>query len=206
MTGRPGIASRFRIGRLQAIALLLALGAGLKTVEGVGGAFAQIPDRPAGAVTAADPAAPAAQAAPEGGGGAEALRADLLVELRQRELSLAAREGELDARHAELAAIEARIAQQIAALETAERELSATMALADRAAETDLARLTSVFEAMRPEHAAQVVAEMAPEFAAGLIARLPPATAAAIMAGLEPRLAYGLAAIVAGRNVDVPRR
>jgi flagellar motility protein MotE (MotC chaperone) len=181
---------------LPSLAGALALAAVLKGVTGLGAALAQsegaVP-RPA-AVEPQRPAPP-----PD-------LLPDVLLDLHRRETELQAQAEALSARAAALAEAEARLAAQIAALDAAERRLEATMALADRAAEDDLLRLTAVFEAMRPEQAAQVVAEMAPEFAAGLIARLRPETAAPILAGVEPRLAYGLSAILAGRNANVPRR
>jgi flagellar motility protein MotE (MotC chaperone) len=190
MTARPRA--------LPVLAGLLAVAAVLKAASGIGGAMAQIPSPQPAALQLASPALardPQPGVSPE-----------LLLDLRRREHDLEARLTEIAAREQALRDAEDRIVAQIAALEAAERELTATMALADRAAETDLARLTAVFEAMRPEQAAQVVAEMAPDFAAGLVARLRPETAAAILAGLEPRLAYALSAILAGRNATVPRR
>lgn len=195
---------------LPVLAALLAVAAGLKAVSGISGAMAQIPSpQPAALQTAAPP-----RMGDPGPGGtvgttsdmAPDMISDLVLELRRREQALEARLADISAREAALGDAEQRILAQIAALEAAERDLAATMALADTAAETDLQRLTAVFEAMRPEQAAQVVAEMAPEFAAGLVGRLRPETAAAILAGLEPRLAYGLSAILAGRNATVPRR
>lgn len=194
---------------------LFAASASIKMVSGIGGAMAQspavtpptaprqpefaqqIPPPDPRAMTATEPGAPppSTEWIPE-----------LVVDLRHREEVLAAEQARIESRETALRDAEARIAEQIAALDAAESALSATMALADRAAETDLQRLTSVFEAMRPEQAAQVVAEMAPEFAAGLIGRLRPETAAAIFSGLEPRQAYALSAILAGRNSEVPRR
>jgi flagellar motility protein MotE (MotC chaperone) len=191
MTARPRA--------LPVLAGLLAVAAVLKAASGIGGAMAQIPSPEPVALQVASPAL--AQRDPQPG-----VSPELLLDLRRREQDLDARLTEIAAREQALRDAEGQIVAQIAALEAAERELSATMALADRAAETDLARLTAVFEAMRPEQAAQVVAEMAPDFAAGLVARLRPETAAAILAGLEPRLAYGLSAILAGRNATVPRR
>lgn len=188
-----------RSRRLPVIAAILTMAASIKVVQGVGGAMAQMP-LPAPAVPAAMPGGEVLAAT------LERVTADLVLDLRQREEALAERAARVEARIAELSALQEQLAAQIADLDAAEQRLQATMALADQAAESDLQRLTAVFEVMRPEQAAQVVSEMAPEFAAGLIGRLQPPTAAAIMAGLEPRVAYGLAAILAGRNANVPRR
>lgn len=96
------------------------------------------------------------------------------------------------------------IEEKIAALETAERALSATLALADGASESDLGRLTSVYENMKPKDAAALFETMDPAFAAGFLARMRPETAAGIMAGLSPQVAYKISVILAGRNAAVP--
>nr|WP_286174201.1 hypothetical protein [Rhodobacter sp. NTK016B] len=131
--------------------------------------------------------------------------AELSLQIRERERQVAEREAQLEERAALMAAAEERLRAQIDALQSAESDLSATMALADRAAEDDIARLVAVFGSMKPEDAAAVFTEMDPEFAAGFLARLEPQSAADILAGMEPRLAYALSAIVAGRNALVPR-
>ena len=123
--------------------------------------------------------------------------AALTLDLRAREQDISGREAAIREREALIAAAEERLRAQIAALETAEADLAATMALADRAAEDDILRLVSVYEAMKPEDAAAVFAEMEPQFAAGFLARLSPPVAASILAGLPPRQAYALSAIVA---------
>jgi len=192
--------------RLPVLAGVLATGAAIKLALGLGGALAQMPGPPAPvpaptlAAALPEPAPPARGTVPPG------VSPDVLIELRQRELALAERDEALGRRERELEALGTRLAAQLAELHQAEAALRATMALADQAAEADLQRLTGVFEAMRPEQAAAVIAEMDPAFAAGLIGRLAPATTAAIFAGLEPRQAYGLSAILAGRNAEVPRR
>lgn len=180
---------------LSVLAAFLALAAVMKAASGIGGAMAQATD-PAPA-----PRPVAVGFAPPDPG----ILPDLVVDLATREAALTDRLAALAAREAELAAFEGQLQAQLAELTRAEAALRATMALADQAAEGDLTRLTAVFESMRPEQAAQVVAEMAPDFAAGLLARLRPEVAGAILGGVEPRLAYGLSAILAGRNADVPR-
>lgn len=182
---------------LPLIAGAFALAAGFKAADGIGAARAQDPATPR--------ATQASLAAPELPARA-AVTPELLLDMRRRERDLEEREAQVTARMAALREAEARIRDQIAALEEAEERLEATMALADRAAEEDLQRLTGVFEAMRPEQAAQVVSEMTPDFAAGLIGRLRAETAATILAGIEPRQAWALSAILAGRNASVPRR
>ena len=86
----------------------------------------------------------------------------------------------------------------------AETELEATLALADGAAESDLAKLTRMYEVMKPKEAAALFTEMDPIFAAGFLGRMQPERAAAVLAGMEPKAAYTLSLILAGRNGAVP--
>ena len=121
----------------------------------------------------------------------------------QRE-TLDKREAALMDRIAALALAEQEITRNLAALESAETELRKTLSLADEAAETDLSRMTSVYENMKPKEASALFEEMAPEFAAGFLGRMRPDAAAAVMAGLSPQTAYAISVYLAGRNADVP--
>ncbi|MFN3955008.1 MAG: MotE family protein [Pararhodobacter sp.] len=203
---------------LPSLALIFCLAALTRFAAGVGTALAEGPDAPAERVAALAEDRPAAPNVPAGTPTASTARpvpaavatdpvesAEMALSLARRERALQEREQALAEREQILASAEARIQQQITALQTAERELAATMALAERAAEDDILRLVNVFESMKADEAALVFAEMDPGFAAGFIGRLRPEAAAAIMAGLEPRQAYTLSTIVAGRNALVPR-
>jgi len=170
---------------------------------GIGTALAEGPEP--GHQQSAALADPPAAVASGFDAGDTAASAALLVQMTQREQALRLREAAMAEREQLLASAVERLEQQIDALQAAERELSSTMALADRAAEDDIARMVRVFESMKPDEAALVFTEMDPGFAAGFLGRLVPETAAAIMAGLEPRQAYLLSTIVAGRNALVPR-
>lgn len=145
--------------------------------------------------------------------GAEGLD-ELLAMLRERDAALTAREEdlakrtlELEARIAESDAANAKAKSQIAAslkeLEAAEKQLADLLELADRAAEDDVAKLTSVYENMKPKVAAALFEEMAPAFAAGFLGRMRPDAAAAVMAGMSPEKAYGVSVILAGRHADL---
>lgn len=187
---------RTRGGRnvLVVIATMLALSGLLRLGFGTGWAQAS------GAETvAASVAADAAQSCetPDDIAGVLAL-------LDDREARVSARESALQDRLQALAVAEAQISRNMAALEEAETRLSATMAHASTAAEADLARLTSVYENMKPKEAAPVFAAMDPKFAAGFLGRMRPDAAAAIMAGLEPETAYAISVLLAGRNALVP--
>jgi len=99
---------------------------------------------------------------------------------------------------------ESEITEQLAALTEAEENLSALIALSDTAAETDLTRLTTVYENMKPEDAATLFDQMDPSFAAGFIGRMQPAAAAQIMANIEAETAHLISVILAGRNASAP--
>jgi len=129
----------------------------------------------------------------------------LFQALRAREARLQKQEQALASRAKDLATAEARLRAQITELQAAEQRLKDTLALTEGAAETDLARLTTVFEHMKPPQAAALFATMDTEFAAGFIARLNPQFAGQVMAELDPTLAYGISAVLAGRHARTPR-
>ena len=131
--------------------------------------------------------------------------AELLSQLRARTAALDARERAIETRMAALSLAEDEVARNISRLEQAEADLRATMALADTAAENDLARLTAVYENMKPEDAAPLFQQMSPDFAAGFLGRMRPDAAAEILSALAPETAYTISVILAGRNAGVPR-
>lgn len=128
----------------------------------------------------------------------------LLTAFQAREERLAIREAQLRDRLEVLRTAEAEIDEKLQALIAAETRLSATIALADSAAETDLAQLTTVYENMKPKEAAALFAEMPPQFAAGFLGMMRPDAAALIMTELEPEIAYSFSVVLAGRNANVP--
>lgn len=79
------------------------------------------------------------------------------------------------------------------------------MALADGAAEADLAQLTVVYENMKPKDAAALFEKMEPTFAAGFLSRMQPSSSAQILANLTPDKAYSISVIFAARNSEVPK-
>ena len=128
----------------------------------------------------------------------------LLEALRARGARLAAREAELDDRAQAISVASAQIDQKIADLVEAEDRLAATLTLADQAAEGDVARLTAMYEAMKPKDAALLFQEMAPNFAAGFLGRMRPDAAGALLSALEPKTAYTISVLLAGRNAAAP--
>lgn len=155
---------------------------------------------------ALDTAAAEAVPAETGGsaGGDAALRA-MFDDLTARETRLKAREDAIAVREKAVALAGSEAERRIAALETAERKLAATIEQADQAAEKDVARLVAVYERMKPKDAAALFAEMAPDFAAGFLSRMRPEAAAAVMAGLDPKVAYAISVQFAGRNAAAPK-
>ncbi len=181
-------------GILMILALFLASAGALRFGQGVGAAMAlsneeQVPDVVDAAVPAICPAPPLALA--------EALSA--------REVALVAQEISLADRLAALALADEAITLRLAELQTAEAELKATLQIADGAAEDDLARLTAVYEAMKPVDAAAVFEKMAPEFAAGFLGRMRAESAANVLAGMKPEMAYEISVLIAGRNALAPK-
>lgn len=129
----------------------------------------------------------------------------LFEALRAREARLIEQEKTMDERTKALQLAEDQLRAQIAELQAAENRLKETLTLTETAAETDLARLTTVFEHMKPPQAAALFSTMDTEFAAGFIARLEPQFAGEVMAALDPTLAYGISAVLAGRHARTPR-
>jgi flagellar motility protein MotE (MotC chaperone) len=193
---------------LLIVACLLAGSGMLRIGDGAGRAWASTtetsepaaPDAAAtgGPAVAPGPAAPMA-CHPEAG------TADLLAAIKGRAESLDAREARIADRESALALAQSEIAEKMAALEAAEAELSRTVEIADAAAETDVARLVTVYESMKPKDASALFAEMSPEFAAGFLGRMRADAAAPILAGLDPKTAYTISVMLAGRNAAAPK-
>ncbi len=129
---------------------------------------------------------------------------DLLTDVLTREKSVAERELDLGARLRTVELAEQEIRKNLEDLQAAEERLSRTIAQAETASEDDLARLTSVYESMKPKDASTLFQEMSADFAAGFIARMRPDAAAQVMAGLTPEAAYSISVILAGRNAQTP--
>ncbi|WP_323763767.1 hypothetical protein [Marinovum sp.] len=129
----------------------------------------------------------------------------LLEAMETREERLRVREERMTMRMRALQVADARISEKLTELKASEQALRATIALADEAAESDLTRLTTVYENMKPKDAAALFETMDPEFAAGFLGRMRPDAAAGIMTGLTPQTAYMVSVVLAGRNADVPK-
>ena len=175
-------------GALVILSLILASSGALRIGAGVGAAMADagVADKSAPLDCPLPPAAVAAA-------------------LVGREAQVKSEEAALADRMAALALADQAINKRMVELQTAEDELKKTLSLASGASEKDLARLTAVYEAMKPADAAALFQTMAPEFAAGFLGRMRPEIAALVMAGMKPDKAYTISVLIAGRNAGVPK-
>lgn len=191
----PGARAR-RPGRgaLVVIACLLFASSLVRLGGGTGGAVA----REIGALVSRAEAGPH-RASAESPPGLE----DLLAAIRAREARVAEAEQRLAERERALELAEEELRRGLAELAEAEAGLEDLLRLADTAAEDDVARLTAVYEAMKPAEAAAVFDQMDPAFAAGLLGRMRADAAASVLAGLPPEKAYALSVVLAGRNAGV---
>jgi flagellar motility protein MotE (MotC chaperone) len=203
-TGGPSVRDVPPRGRrrppvLAVVAGLLVLSAALRLVSGSGAAVAEGLGNlmQANAAQAEVPAEAAVCTPPPE-------LADILESLTAREAKVAELEAQLADRERLVSVAEEEVRASLTALEAAEARLAATIATASEAAETDLAKLTSVYENMKPADAAILFGQMEPVFAAGFLGRMRSDAAAAILAGLPPDLAYSISVVLAGRNADVP--
>lgn len=130
---------------------------------------------------------------------------NMLQAFQERETRISENERKIEIRMKALAVADVEIERRLAVLKDAEDSLRSVLTMANTAAEDDLARLTSVYENMKPKDAAALFEEMEPAFAAGFLGRMRSETAAGIMAGLSPQVAYSISVILAGRNADVPK-
>jgi flagellar motility protein MotE (MotC chaperone) len=179
-----------RIGTLSAIAGLLICSAALRMI-GISSEAIAASDQ--GAL----PATEQVRETPE----QETAELDALLEsFKERETTLADEEAQLNERAQVIEKMEAALSAKLLELEQAEASLRELLAIADTASEDDVARLTAVYENMKPKNAAIVFEEMEPSFAAGFLARMRPDAAASVMMGLKPKTAYAISVVLAGRH------
>ena len=183
-------------GALVVIASLLLLSAGFRMGDGAGQALALASERVE--------VSPLAGASPQACEPPEDLKR-VFKAIQEREKTLKQRETALRDKMQALTLAERETDRKLRALLEAEDSLRETIALAESASETDLDRLTRVYESMKPKQAAALFEEMDPNFAAGFLGRMRPEAAAAIMAGLTPQAAHGFSVVLAGRNANVPK-
>lgn len=131
--------------------------------------------------------------------------ADIAKSLDVREKAIAAEEATLKAKKMKLDQTEIKINLKMKELQAEQDRLNRIVAYADEAAEKDLAKLTDIYQAMKPKDASALFDSMEPDFAAGFLGRMRPTEAAAILAAMEPTRAYALSATLAGRNAEAKK-
>ena len=181
-----------KIGTLTVIASLLVCSAGLRVI---GISSVAIASNAANAMPATEPRT---ESRPQTDADLDAL----LSSFQAREASLDLEDARLSKRSEKLEHAEAAIVAKLKELEEAESRLRDLLAIADSASEDDVARLTTVYESMKPKDAAVVFEEMEPAFAAGFLARMRPDAAASVMAGLKAKTAYAVSVVLAGRHTE----
>lgn len=198
MSGKKTKLRRQGRGVILMLASLLAASAGVRVASSAGDALPLVPER----LTA--PPATDVTPLPVVREATRDEMASLLEALRVREAAVEQREADMAVREKSLSVARQEIERRMVALEETEAQLRATLARADSAAEDDVARLTTVYENMKPKEAAALFEAMEPEFAAGFLGRMRPDAAASVMAGLNPETAYTISVILAGRNAGAP--
>ena len=179
-SGRP------RLGALSILMLCFAL-SGLMRLAMVAPALAQQLGESA-ASTPADGCGPGSE--------------ELLAAIRERSAQIETREAQIAERQALLEIGEEEFSKKQAALVEAEARLSATLALADGAAERDIDRLTAIYENVKPKRAAEIFNSMDATFATGVLARMNPASAAEILTLIDAQKAYAISVLLAARNAN----
>ncbi len=176
-------------GALAILAIILASSGALRLGSGIGRALAEAPGAAEASLPKDCPIPPVALAAA----------------LSAREQKVKTEEAAVSQRLAALALADQAISKRMGELKGAEDEMKKTLSLADGAAENDLAKLTAVYEAMKPADAATLFNKMDPDFASGFLGRMHPEAAAAILSGMNPDMAYSISVLIAGRNANAPK-
>jgi len=189
------IIKKMRVGALPCIVMVLVLSGGLR----LGGVSLAIASE-----TEADPIVPIT---------APTVTAEpspdvklLLAAIAERTATLDEREAELAKRAEDLNAARELIDQNLKKLTEAEERLANTIARVDGASESDIERLTAVYESMKPKTAAALFEQMTPEFAAGFLSRMNSESAAGILSGLSTDTGYAISVVLAGRNANAPKK
>lgn len=125
---------------------------------------------------------------------------NLLRQIAHRDAELTKRETAVALREQDMQVARQEISASLLEMADAESRLESRMYQSDQASETDLARLTEVYEGMKPKEAAVLFEAMEPDFASGFLARMRADAASAIFSNLSPEKAYALSVVMAGRN------
>ncbi len=116
----------------------------------------------------------------------------LLRQLRQRALSMDAREAALDQREATLKVAEGAIAAELVRVEAIRTELVEMLGRADTASAENVGSLARMVDAMKAREAAPLLAGMDEDVALEILQKLKPKQAAKILGAMDPRTAQKL--------------
>lgn len=125
---------------------------------------------------------------------------DVLRQLAKRRDELAKREQELADREALLKATEQRLAEQVKQMQALKSEYEAVQTERQNAAEANLRRLVTVYEAMKPEEAARIFETMEGTVLLDVITRMGERRLAPILAQMTPAKAQALTIAMAHRK------
>jgi len=113
----------------------------------------------------------------------------LMVLLERKERSLQRREDTLKAREADLRAAEGQLNERLAELETLRNEIREMLKELDEERETRVLGLVKMFESMRPNQAALILAETEEDVALEVLMRMNRAKAGQALARMNPAMA-----------------
>ncbi len=184
-------------GPLMMLAGLLLASAAIRLGAGAGEALARVSET-------ADVDVSALASAPSQSCQTPPDIAELLNAFAAREARIQSAEASISDRMQALEVADREVSRKLAELRAAEDQLRTTLAYAETAAESDLDRLTKVYESMKPKQAAALFEQMDPNFAAGFLGRMRPEAAAGVMANLSPAAAHSFSVVLAGRNANAP--
>lgn len=128
----------------------------------------------------------------------------VLRSLAERREALELREASLDTREMTISAAEARLDDQISALQNLESNIEGLLGQLDEQNEAQLASLVTIYQSMRADDAARIFNTLDDELMLNIAKRMAPAPMAAILASMEPDRARTLTTLMATRS-EPPR-
>ncbi len=96
---------------------------------------------------------------------------------------------ELDRRKNELSAAQVELTQKLEELRKLKQRASEQRAVRDQNRDNDISGLIAIYDQMKPDQAAMILANLPPDFSAQILVRLQPEAGARIMAAFPPNQA-----------------
>lgn len=126
---------------------------------------------------------------------------DLLEKMQTRERSIQVYLDRLTKKKREISDGRKLISERLKELRSVQSTVRRTKTTAEKELETDIAQLGSVYAAMKPKKAAEIMGSLPPDFSAELLMRIAPDSGARILAELEPDQAAVLTTYMGARRV-----